>query len=329
MGKNNNEIMVSVSCLVYNHEKYLRRCLDGFVNQKTNFKFEVLIHDDASTDGSADIIREYEIKYPDIIKPIYQKENQYSKHIGINKTYQYPRVKGKYIAFCEGDDFWTDENKLQKQYDALENHPQCGMCVHETTCVNEDGSPNDRVFPLVHFDSGVISGSKIIQNYPEWLFHLSSFFIRKDLLFKLYYDNTQLCKLCPVGDTLIQYFSAAFTDYYFIDSKMSTYRLFSNGSWTQRLRTENKITKTNERFIEFTKEFGRFLNDNCKGDYTDVIQEAIIRYKIQILLNKKEYKKIYQYRDSKYFSGFNKKLKLIVCLSKFIPGFERLYVKLK
>ena len=71
-----NEVAVSVYCLVYNHEKYLRQCLDGFVMQKTNFKFEVIVHDDASTDGSADIIREYEQKYPEIIKPIYQTVNQ-------------------------------------------------------------------------------------------------------------------------------------------------------------------------------------------------------------------------------------------------------------
>ena len=322
-----NEIKVSVSCLVYNHEKYLRKCLDGFVMQKTNFKFEVLIHDDASTDGSQDIIREYEQKYPDLIKPIYQTENQYSKSINIGRTYQYPRAKGKYIAFCEGDDYWTDENKLQKQYDALENHPQCGMCVHETTCVNEDGSPNDRVFPLVHFDSGVISGSKIIQNYPEWLFHLSSFFIRKDLLFKLYYDNTQLCKLCPVGDTLIQYFSAVFTDYYYIDSKMSTYRWFSDGSWTKRLRTEDRIVETNNRFIEFTKEFKKYLNSNCECDFSNVMNEAIMLYEIQTLLHKKEYGKVYQYKQCKYFSRLNIKLKIVVYFSKFIPGFEVIYKK--
>lgn len=89
------EIAVSVLCLVYNHEKYLRKCLDGFVNQKTNFKFEVIINDDASTDKSADIIREYEEKYPDIIKPIYQTENQYSKGVKLSAVYQYPRVKGK------------------------------------------------------------------------------------------------------------------------------------------------------------------------------------------------------------------------------------------
>ena len=86
-------IKVSVFCLVYNHENYLRQCLDGFVNQRCNFKYEVLIHDDASTDNSANIIREYEKKYPDIIKPIYQTENQYSKGVKISKIYQYPRKK--------------------------------------------------------------------------------------------------------------------------------------------------------------------------------------------------------------------------------------------
>ena len=107
-------IMVSVICLCYNHENYVKDALEGFVKQKTTFPFEVLIHDDASTDKSAEIIREYEAKYPDIIKPTYQTENQYSQGVKILRTYLLPKVRGKYIAFCEGDDFWTDENKLQK-----------------------------------------------------------------------------------------------------------------------------------------------------------------------------------------------------------------------
>ena len=77
--KDSRELMVSIRCLVYNHEPYLRQCLDGFVMQQTNFRFEAIVHDDASTDGSAAIIREYAAKYPDIIKPIYETENQYSK----------------------------------------------------------------------------------------------------------------------------------------------------------------------------------------------------------------------------------------------------------
>jgi len=127
MSKN---IVVSVICNAFNHEPYIRAALEGFVMQKTNFAFEVLIHDDASTDKTAEIIREYEVKYPELIKPIYQTENQYSKDRGLVSKIQYGRMKGQYIAFCEGDDYWTDPLKLQKQVDALEAHPEADMCAH-------------------------------------------------------------------------------------------------------------------------------------------------------------------------------------------------------
>lgn len=123
-------ITVSIICCAYNHEPYIRQCLDGFMMQQTDFAFEVLIHDDASSDNTANIIREYEAKYPDIIKPIYQTENQYQKKTGILKTFQYPRAQGKYIALCEGDDYWIDPLKLQKQVDFLESHPDYVMCSH-------------------------------------------------------------------------------------------------------------------------------------------------------------------------------------------------------
>ena len=122
-------VEVSVVCNAYNHEKYIRSALEGFVMQKTSFPFEVLVHDDASTDHTAEIIREYEIKYPDIIKPIYSTENQYSKNDGSLDRIQYGRVQGKYIALCEGDDYWMDPLKLQKQYDLLEKHPEIDMCA--------------------------------------------------------------------------------------------------------------------------------------------------------------------------------------------------------
>jgi glycosyltransferase involved in cell wall biosynthesis len=113
-----SDIMVSVCMLSYNHEKFIRKAIEGVLAQKTNFKFELLIHDDASTDKSAEIIRKYEEKYPDIVKPIYQTENQYSQGVKINSKYQYSRAQGKYIALCEGDDFWCDSNKLQQQFNA-------------------------------------------------------------------------------------------------------------------------------------------------------------------------------------------------------------------
>jgi glycosyltransferase involved in cell wall biosynthesis len=119
-----NDPLVSICCITYNHEKYIQQCLEGFLIQKTTFLFEILIHDDASTDRTADIIREYETKYPDIIKPIYQTENQYSKGVIVSAVYNWPRAKGKYIALCEGDDYWIDSYKLQKQVDFMEANPE-------------------------------------------------------------------------------------------------------------------------------------------------------------------------------------------------------------
>ena len=124
----NTPLMVTIRCTVYNHEPYIRECLEGFVMQKTNFRFEAIVHDDASTDGSAAIIREYAEKYPDIIKPIYQTENQYSKRDGSLRRIMNEHTHGKYVALCEGDDYWIDPLKLQKQVDFLEANDNISLC---------------------------------------------------------------------------------------------------------------------------------------------------------------------------------------------------------
>ena len=120
--------LVTIRCITYNHEPYIRQCLEGFVMQKTNFPFEAIVHDDASTDGTAAIIREYAEKYPDIIKPIYETENQYSKHDGSLQRIMNAHIRGKYVALCEGDDYWVDPLKLQKQVDLLEGNPSVSLC---------------------------------------------------------------------------------------------------------------------------------------------------------------------------------------------------------
>lgn len=94
-----DEVSVSIICSTYNHEKYIQKCLDGFIVQKTNFNFEVLVHDDASTDGTVKIIQAYQTKYPDVIRLFGEEENQYSKgEYHINKSI-FPYVRGKYVAF--------------------------------------------------------------------------------------------------------------------------------------------------------------------------------------------------------------------------------------
>ena len=124
-----HNILVTISCISYNHENYIADAIESFLMQKVSFNYEILIHDYASTDKTQDIIMEYTMKYPNIIKPILQDENQYSKGKKVGMFHK-DIAKGKYIAICEGDDYWTDTNKLQKQIDYLENHPECSMCVH-------------------------------------------------------------------------------------------------------------------------------------------------------------------------------------------------------
>jgi len=127
--------MVSILAITYNHEKWIARALDSFVSQKTNFKFEILVHDDASTDSTPDIIREYVRLYPDLIRPIFQVKNQYS--VGnIPHLFVTEMAKGNYLAFCECDDFWNDPYKLQKQVDLLEAYPECSMCVAYTETID-------------------------------------------------------------------------------------------------------------------------------------------------------------------------------------------------
>lgn len=139
-------MVVSIVCNVYNHAPFLRQCLEGLIMQKTDFPFEILIHDDASTDGSDAIIRDYKTKYPDLIYPVYQTENQYSQGVPIEASFQYPRAKGRYIALCEGDDYWTDPQKLQKQVDYMEAHPECTMCFGNALEHWEGSDRPDKVF---------------------------------------------------------------------------------------------------------------------------------------------------------------------------------------
>jgi len=137
-----HEPLLTVVCLTYNHEAFIRATLDGFLAQQTNFPFEVVVHDDASTDGTAAIIREYEACYPHIIRPIYQQQNQFSLGVPFS-TALFARSKARYIAYCEGDDYWTDPHKLQIQVDFLESHPDYVMTYHDAYMFNSSGIVRD------------------------------------------------------------------------------------------------------------------------------------------------------------------------------------------
>lgn len=172
-------VVVTVRCLTYNHMPFIRKSLEGFVMQKTNFRFEVVIHDDASTDGTADVVREFAEKYPEIIVPVLEKENLYSKGGGRISRVLEPYMRGKYVAYCEGDDYWTDPLKLQKQVDFLEAHPDYVLCYTDAEVVDENDAPvfhnttrrysGDVSKQLVKKGNFVIAASTCFRNlWSEW-----------------------------------------------------------------------------------------------------------------------------------------------------------------
>lgn len=209
--------LVSIICNTYNHASFIRDALEGFLMQTCSFPFEILIHDDASTDSTADIIREYEKQYPDILKPIYQTENQWSKKGNTVTALQRSRALGKYIALCEGDDYWTDPLKLQKQVDFLENHPEYALCFHKSAILNlTKDTWKSRIFQ--HLKQKEYSGDEILLT---WSVPTASIMYRSLLVEKinaipktegiLYFDIVILLtiaehgKLYCLGDTMSVY----------------------------------------------------------------------------------------------------------------------------
>lgn len=244
----NGEIpLVSVCCITYNHEPYIAQSLDGFLMQKTSFPFEVLIHDDASTDRTADIIREYEKKFPKIIKPIYQKENQYSKgNRAILASFVYPRAKGKYIALCEGDDYWIDENKLQMQVDFLENNPEYTMCFHDAVVVNElENEVDSFSYHVIEKD---YSATELFEN---WVVPTASMLFKKEILCYKLADRENFI----AGDIVLVEQACVYGKVHGFKKKMSVYRIQENGLTWSKERREKTLRLHPNHYIALKKNF--------------------------------------------------------------------------
>ncbi len=158
-----SDILVSICCLTYNHEKFIKYALDGFLMQKTNFKFEILINDDCSQDNTPNILRDNEKRNPGKFNVTYQTENQFSKGVKPLREILFPQVKGKYVALCEGDDYWTDPLKLQKQVNFLETHDEYSICFHKCIMVDENNNEIESVF--CHLEGKDYNGEEILEKW--------------------------------------------------------------------------------------------------------------------------------------------------------------------
>ena len=218
----NRDIVVSISCITYNHAPYIRQCLDGFMMQQTDFAFEILIHDDASTDGTAEIIKEYEAKYPDIIKPVYEEENQWMKGRRGSAVFNFPRAKGKYIAMCEGDDYWTDPLKLQKQVDFLENHEGYSICGHRFNSFHVQDMLYEK------FETGIAGDYSLSDLIYKNVYcsTLSIMFRRASL------DMFHYCKCRYSIDIVLAYMILKNGRGFCLADEMAIYRIHNRGVWS-------------------------------------------------------------------------------------------------
>ncbi len=227
MTKETSPVMVTIRCATYNQEGYIRDCLEGFIMQKTNFRFEAIVHDDASTDGTAEIVKEYAKKYPDIIKPILETENQYSKHDGSLGRIMDEHTHGKYIAICEGDDYWTDPLKLQKQVDLMEDHPEYSFCFHSAQELMPNGSLIKRKHPQI---------IKPYYTMSDLIPIGGTFAATNSILYRWKYieegGRPPFWEHASIGDLPMMLFLATKGKIGYINQIMAVHRFQAKGSWT-------------------------------------------------------------------------------------------------
>lgn len=266
--------LVAIRCLTYNHGPYIRQCLEGFVMQKTNFPFIAIVHDDASTDNTADIIREYEVKYPDIIKPIYETENQYSKPDGSLGRIMAQAVPDsvKYIALCEGDDYWVDPLKLQKQVDFLEQNLFYSMCFHNAIILYQD---ENKVQLFNHWceDHDLDYESAV----ADWIVPTASIVVRKQIL-----DSSLDLPKMYGGDYSLILKCLFFGRVRFISSISSFYRKTYFGSSASALMKGKNVLMLSQK-IKFLEEFEK--KDIC-ADFRAAITNYLKYLNKELLFQK-------------------------------------------
>ncbi len=256
-----NKPLVSVYCMTYNQNKTIGQTIESIVSQKTDFKFEIILHDDASTDGTDDIVRHYAELYPDIIRPIYQKVNQFHS-CNIFKEHIHPVSRGEFIAICDGDDYWTSPDKLQLQADYMRENIDCTLCFHAVSQLYPDGKTMD-IRPLK--SDCDVPADIVIKRGGLFCPTVASMFRRN--VMDIW---PEFRCVADIYDYPSQVLAASMGKVHYIDKSMGVYRFASSGSWTAQ--RENKV---DYKHLENEMQWLEMFND-----YTDHKFTAAIDYHI-------------------------------------------------
>ncbi|MFB6466856.1 glycosyltransferase [Cytobacillus sp. Hz8] len=310
--------LVSINCATYNHENFIRDAIEGFLMQKTNFDFEILIGEDCSTDNTRTIVEKYANQYPGKIRVITSEHN-----VGAIENFLrlHQNSRGKYIAICEGDDYWIDQFKLQKQVDYMESHPECTFCFHNGKVVDANkNQTRSSVIPWmknneefyykmdIKYSAGELAllgyiptasylyPKRILENPPNWSFK------------------------SVVGDNVIKLIASSHGYAYYIDEKMCAYRFGVEGSATTNWEKENNtIEKKIEHYNGFINLYNNF-NDYSENKYKDEIDRVKMIFEFQIFLVRGDWKIIREKKYSEIFYEMSIEGKIKTFMRCFFPN---------
>lgn len=234
---------VTIVTTTYNHEKYIAKAIDSFLIQKTNFPFKILISDDKSTDKTAEILKEYQNKYPEKIEIINHETNLGAMGNFIDTL---SRVKDtEYVALCDGDDYWTDENKLQKQVEFLDNHKDFTICFHPSRMFFENGEKQDEILSV---DTPEVT---TLTDLVKW-----NYIIANSVVYRWKFNDTDLRVIFPEnivpGDYYIHLLHAKTGKIKKINEVMSDYRKHEAGFWYSNAYDKDTFSlKYGKKFLNF------------------------------------------------------------------------------
>lgn len=265
--------LVSICCTTYNHSNFIKDSLVGFLIQETTFPFEIIIFDDASTDNTQKIIAEYIEKYPNLIRPFLQQDNLWQgKGICGTFTIAYPNARGKYIALCEGDDYWINPYKLQKQVDLLDKHPECSICFHNVTEIYEDKSQEPYNYNCPYQKQILDIEDLLAGNFA----YTCTAMFRSSLFSKHKFPDWYLRPgLVEAGDYPLWIFNAEHGKILYIHEVMGVYRRHSGGFWSSK----DKIHQ-----LKNTIKNNQYINRYLKFNYEDIIKAKISHFYYEIAL---------------------------------------------
>ena len=311
------QALVTVILPTHNHAPFIAQAIESVLMQETDFPFDILLHDDASTDGTADVCRDYAARYPEKITLIAQTVNQYTIDRRIQSHILIPRVNAKYTAILDGDDYWIDPLKLQKQVDYLEAHPDCTLCIGGADLVDVNNQvighvkpyEIDRIVDPVDMIKGgggfnatntIVMPTQLLKNLPEFADHVEA----EDIPFQLL---------------------GALTGYaYYLADTLMAYRLAVPGSWSTRQYASAMETriKTSRDLIALNEGYDAYSG----GKYHDAFVQAIHYQEFLILTYQHKIKEAKRPPYRMFYDQLSSKRKIRLLGEKYFSALTMRYL---